>query len=136
MLDLAGVFLYKSSSRTKHNWHCIIGFFVNAALLNVYFNHSFFRKNKYFFECLCFNEYDVRMSLQLLKDRGSSEMRTAPYRDRGYHASCMRTHLHYLFSWFGQHLCVLAARGVCEKRLFFSNKINFCCHEISFYYNT
>ena len=50
----ARVFLYKSSSRTKHSWHCIIGFLVDAALLHVYFIlrcfSFFFRKKNYFFE--------------------------------------------------------------------------------------
>ena len=35
--NYARVFLYKSSSRTKDNWLCIIGFLINAGLLNVYF---------------------------------------------------------------------------------------------------
>ena len=41
------------SSRKKYNWHCVIAFLINAALLNVYFTlqyHLFFRKETYFFE--------------------------------------------------------------------------------------
>ena len=30
-------FFYKSSPRTKHNWHCTIGFLFNTDLQNVYF---------------------------------------------------------------------------------------------------
>ena len=43
-----GVFLCKSSSRTKHNWYCIIGFLINAVILNYIFilhYHYFFVKN-------------------------------------------------------------------------------------------
>ena len=48
------------------NRHCILGFLINAVLLNVYFIlhcHVFFRKKIYFFEFLYFSEYDIRMSL-------------------------------------------------------------------------
>ena len=41
------VFLYKSSSLTKHNWNYIVELLINAALLNVYFilcYHLFFLK--------------------------------------------------------------------------------------------
>ena len=58
-------FLYQSSPRTKHNWHCTNGFFIGTALRNVYFilhYHLFFRK-EFFFECLYFSEYDIRMFL-------------------------------------------------------------------------
>ena len=65
----------KNTSRTKHNWHCIIGFLINAALLNVFFNllyHLFFCKEIYFFECLYFSEYDIRMSLYVfLVEKGA-----------------------------------------------------------------
>ena len=46
----------------KHNWHCIIGFLITAALLNFYFilhYRLFFCKEIYFFECLYFSKYDV-----------------------------------------------------------------------------
>ena len=55
--NYGGVFLYKGSSCTKHNGHCIIRFLVNAVLLNVYFilnYHLFFCKVIYFFNCLYF----------------------------------------------------------------------------------
>ena len=64
--NYAGVFLYKNSSCRKHNWRCIIGFFINAALRNVYFiiYYQFtFSSRNCFFECLHFNEYSIRMSL-------------------------------------------------------------------------
>ena len=114
-------FFYKSSSRTNQDWHCIIRFFINAALLNVYFilcyfHHLFFRKEKCFFECLYFSEYDIRMSLYVFfswkrghhlstyatggEMGGSSKMPTAAYRGRRCHVLCVCTHLHYLFSCF------------------------------------
>ena len=59
------VFLHKSSSRTKHNWHYNVELLINAAVLNVYFilyYHLFFLKEFAFsdvyisvnmvFECL------------------------------------------------------------------------------------
>ena len=66
------VFLYKSNSRKKHNWHCIIGFLINAALLNFYFllrYFIFFRKEMYFFEWLYFSEYDFQISLYVFRLR-------------------------------------------------------------------
>ena len=32
--------LFKISPRTKNNWHCTIGFLINTAPLNVYFNST------------------------------------------------------------------------------------------------
>ena len=79
-------------------------------------------------------------------DGGSSIMLTAAYRGRVCHASCVRTHLHYLFSCFCQQFCLIMSCFICtnlilatfiqrrcirQKRLFFSNEINFCRHEIS-----
>ena len=93
-------FFYKSSPRTKHNWHCTIGFLFNTDLQNVYFilhYLSFFVKN-FFFECLYFSEYDIRMFLIVFWLRngpsikyvrnygnggGSSKMCAGAYRGRG-----------------------------------------------------
>ena len=63
-------------------------------------------------------------------------MSAAAYRGRGSHASCIRTYLHYLFSCFGSifvlqcvvhfqifNITFFKKRCVCQKRLFFSNKI-------------
>ena len=76
---------------------------------------------------------------------GSSKMSTAAYRGRGCHALCVHSHSHYLFSYFSlshsflfhlQKLNVnfIQKRCVCHKRLFFSDEINFCLHEISFFH--
>ena len=56
----------------------------------------------------------------------------------GYHASCIRTHLHYPFSCFFLMVSCLVSCSIekgclCQKWLFFSNEINFCCNEISFF---
>ena len=106
---------------------------INAALLNVYFilhSHLFLRKEIYFFECLHFNEYNIRMPLYVFwlrkgpsikyvrnwwGDGGSSIMRTAAYRERGCHASSVRTHLHYLSSCFCQHFCLIMSCFICTK---------------------
>ena len=97
-----GVFLYKSSSRTKHNRYCIISFLFNPALVSVYFilyYNLFFCKDIYFFECLYFSEYYIRMSLYdfwlrkgpLIKIvynwwgmLGSSKRQAAAYRGRSF----------------------------------------------------
>ena len=53
--DQVGGFLYKTSPRRKHNWHCTIGFLINTFPLNVCFilnYHLFFRK-KIFFSNVC-----------------------------------------------------------------------------------
>ena len=60
-----GVFLYKCSPRTKHNWHCTIRFLINTASLNVYFMlhcHLFFLQ-RIFSKCLYFSEYNIWMFL-------------------------------------------------------------------------
>ena len=51
----------------------------------------------------------------------------------GYNASCLRAHLHYLFSWF----CLMVSCFICRNLTlpsFFSNETNFCSNEISFFY--
>ena len=40
-------------------------------------------------------------------DLGSSIKRTAAYRERECHVSYVRSHLHYFFSCFWQHFCLL-----------------------------
>ena len=61
-----------------------------------------------------------------------------------YHASCVRTHLHYFFSCF----CLMVSTFICRNLTlssfrkgvfvrngyFFSSEINFCCNEIIFFY--
>ena len=50
-IKYAGIFLYKSINHTKHSWQCIIGFWINAALLNFYFivQSYFFFVKKFIF---------------------------------------------------------------------------------------
>ena len=79
-------------------------------------------------------------------DGGSSKIRSAAYRGSRFHDSCVRTHLHYLFSCFCQYFCLtvcclfveinltfIQKSCVLQKRLFFSNKINFYIYEIGFF---
>ena len=107
--NYAGVFLSKISSRQKLNWDYL--FLINDALLNVGDGGRGVIKNAY--SCVD---------------------------GRGCHASFVRTHLHYLFSCFWQYFCLAVSCficwNLCEKRLFFYNKINFCRQEISLFYNT
>ena len=45
----------------------------------------------------------------------SPKMRKAAYRGRECHASCVRTHLHYLFSCFWQHFCLIVSCFICRN---------------------
>ena len=52
-------------------------------------------------------------------------------------SSCVRAHLHYLLSCFClmvSYLTFIKKGRVCQKWLFFSNEISFCCNEKSFFY--
>ena len=49
---------------------------------------------------------------------GRSVMRQAAYAaysGKGCHASCVRTHLHYLFSCFWQHFCLTVSCFICRN---------------------
>ena len=89
-----------------------------------------FHKEIYFFECLYFSKYDIRMYLYVFWLRkgksvkcvgnwwgvwGSSKMRKAAYRERECDASCVRTHLHYSFSCFWQHFCLIVSFFICRN---------------------
>ena len=114
-IKYAGIFLYKSINHTKHSWQCIIGFLINAALLNFYFivQSYFFFVKKFIFSnvnisvnatCKClYIIFGCERGHQLstyrtLGDGGSSKMYASAYRGRVRHALCVCTHLHYFFS--------------------------------------
>ena len=116
--------LYKSSPRTKHNWHCTAGFFINTAPRNVYFILHYHLR--FFFECLYFSEYNIWMFVFVfsLKNRPSISMYVTRGMERGhskclqmctegegYHVSCVRTQLHYLFSYF----CLMMSCFICRN---------------------
>ena len=78
---------------------------------------------------------------------GGSKIRTATYRGRGFHASCVPTHLHYLFSCFWLYFCLVVSCSICiiltlalfEKDVFVRNGYffptrSFFCNEISLFY--
>ena len=58
-------FLYKSSYRKKHNWHCTIEIFINTAPVIFYFilHYCLFFRAEFFFECSNFSEYHIQMFL-------------------------------------------------------------------------
>ena len=98
----------------------------------------------YFFECLYFSEYNTRVSLYnfwmrkspLIKyvcnwwvNGESSKMRSAAYREKGSQVSCVRMHVHYLFSFFWRHFlalfvgiqpCIYSKKNVFVKTGYFS----------------
>ena len=134
---------------------------INTSPVNVYFtlHYRLFFSKDFVFECLYFSEYDIRMVLFVFwlrvrpsikylnnwgNEAGSSEMCTGGYGGRRV-SRLMCTYaltlsLFILLSYgvlfyvrkfnliFIQKLCV------CQKCLFFSNKIKSCCHEIRFFY--
>ena len=123
----ARVFLYKSSFRTKHNRHCIIGFFIDAAILNVDFiihYHLFLRKEIYFSECLYFSKCDVRMFLYVfwLRRRGPSIKCVRCRCGEGDHPKCVqggeRCHTSCVpisFHVFGSFFCLIAFCFICKN---------------------
>ena len=52
---------------------------------------------------------------QLVGSGESSKMRTAAYRERGCHALCVCSHLHYLFSCFWQHFYLIVSCFICTN---------------------
>ena len=85
----------------------------------------FFVKN-FFFECLYFSEYDIRMFLFVFWLRNRPFIKYVRNLGNGeghpkcvqvctgweeYHASCVRTHLHYLFSFF----CLVVSCFICRN---------------------
>ena len=111
------------------------GFLINAALLNVYFildYHSIYVliKKIYFFKCLYFSKYDIRMYLYAFwlerghhlsayatggEIGGGGGVSKAAYRGRKCHATCVHTHLNYLFSCFWQHFCLIVSCFICRN---------------------
>ena len=99
----------------------------------------YFVKN-FFFECLYFSEYDIRMFLFVF---WSSKMCTGALRGRGVSRPMCTyavTLSLFMFLLYGVlfylqkfNLTFIQKECVCQKWLFFSNEINFCCNEISFF---
>ena len=129
------------SPGTKHKWHCTIGFLI-----------LFFHKEYAFFSNVFISfEYDIRMLfvfgweighlLSTCATEGMEGVIKNVYRciqgESGITPHVyLRIYRQLLFSCFILRCLVLTfiKRGCfCQKWLFFSNKINFCCREISFF---
>ena len=99
--------------------HTTIYFFVKKFILsNVYISVSTT------FECLCIffgSGRDHQLSTYATGGAigklfwESSKMRTAAYGGGRCHPSCARTHLHYLFSCFWQHFCLIVSFFICRN---------------------
>ena len=85
-----------------------------------YYTIIYFFVNNFFFECLYFSEYDIRMflfafwlrnrpSIKYVRNQGNGGGH--PKGGERYHASCVRTHLHYLFSCF----CHMVSCFICSN---------------------
>ena len=101
-------FIFTKYSRTMHNWHFTIGFLINATLLPCFFHpmlpfiHFFVNQFIFLDPYISVNEVlepflvekraITQIRKQLLGGWKSSKMRTAAYRRRGCHASCLPTH--------------------------------------------
>ena len=91
--------------------------------------------------------WEIGHPLSMYVTRGMDEdhpkclqMRTG---GEGHHTSCVRTHLHYLFSCF----CLMVSSFICRnltlssfkkcvsEMVILSNEINFCCNKISFFFS-
>ena len=125
----------------------------------LYYTIIYFFVKNFFFECLYFSEYDIRMFLFVfwLRNRpsikyvrnqgngeGSSKMFTDAYRGRGvsrFMCTYALTLSLFMFLSYGVlfylqkfNLTFIQKGCVCQKWLFFSNEINFYCNEISLFY--
>ena len=159
-----GVLLYKSNSRTNHNCHCIIGYLMGIigylmVVLFYFILHYYlsFRKEICLFECLYFSECDIRMSLYVFwLTKGPSTKYIHNCWDNGGYPKCVHgevlsrlmcaygltlslfmflaAFLSYSVFFYSQKFNLYAKKMCCQKRLFISNEINFCCHEISFFH--
>ena len=159
-----GAFLNKSSSCTKHNWRCVIGFFCSPQLIKLIVNlilHYYlgFCREIYFFECLYFSEYDIRMYWRFFWLRNGPLIKyvrncwlwwgsTAAHREDVCVSSFMCTYTLTLFSCFWQHFCLIVSCFIyrnltsplfkkdvfVRNGYFFSKEINFCRDEIGYFY--
>ena len=136
-----GAFLNKSSSCTKHNWRCIIGFFCSPQLIKIivnlilhYYLRFFWLRNgpliKYVRNCWLW--------------WGS----TAAHREDVCVSPFMCTYTLTLFSCFWQHFCLIVSCFIyrnltsplfkkdvfVRNGYFFSKEINFCRDEIGYFY--
>ena len=139
--NLAGVFVCKSSPRKRHNWRSAVGFLINAAFLNVYFileYHLFFRKDfqfriiifhwiRYSNVFFLFFGWEVSHPLCTYTTEGMKGVHPkyvlVHTGGEGYYASCVRTHLHYLFSSF----CLMLSSFICKNLILpsFKNGVYF-----------
>ena len=128
------------SPLTKHNWYCAVGFLINTAPLNVYFilHYCLFFRTDFFlsvyisvntiFECsYLFFGWEVGHPLSTHKTGGM----------KGGHPRWNIFSCFYLmvscFICKNLTLPLFKKDCLCRKWLFFSNEINLCCHEISFF---
>ena len=106
----------------------LLGFLINAAPRNVYFNlhyHSFFRKEFFFKVYISVNtifewsyssfgwEIGHPLSTHITRgmEEGPPKCVQVRLREEGYHVSCVRTHLYCLFSWF----CFMVFCFICRN---------------------
>ena len=107
---------------------------INAALLNFNFilhYYLFFPKESFFrmFTFQWIQYWNVFIFFWLRKGpsityypfkyvrncMGNMGHPTAVYRGRWCHVLCVRAHLHYLFSYFWQHFCLIVSRFYCRN---------------------
>ena len=99
--------------------------------ISSYNYYLFFRKKIIFLNVYIFSEYDIRISLYVFWLRMGSSIKYVRNwwgmgviqnaysflqgEGRECHASCVRTHLDYLFSYFWQHFCLVVSCFICRN---------------------
>ena len=123
------MFLYKCSSRTKHNvtfWLMLFSWMFISSYTTIYFfAKKFIFLNVYIsvntiFECLyMFFRWERGHQLSTHATGGgqwgSCKMHTAAYRGRECHTSCVLPHLLYLISCFWQHFSLIVSYFICRN---------------------
>ena len=96
------------------------GMFISYCTIIYFFVYIYIYIYIYIFECLYFSEYDIPMFLFVFWLRNRPSIKYVRRQGNGgghpkggerYHASCVRTHLHYLFSCF----CHMVSCFVCSN---------------------
>ena len=137
-----GAFLNKSSSCTKHNWRCIIGFFCSPQLIKIIVNLILHYCIYVFFWLR--NGPLIKYVRNCWLWWGS----TAAHREDVCVSPFMCTYTLTLFSCFWQHFCLIVSCFIyrnltsplfkkdvfVRNGYFFSKEINFCRDEIGYFY--
>ena len=97
---------------SSYTLHCYLIFLEKFIFSNVYISVNTT------FECLYVFWLRKGHQLSTYATAGNGrviQMRTATYKGRGCHVSCVRTHYHCLFPYFWQHFCLKVSCFFCRN---------------------